>query len=544
MTSSVLEPLRQLTEIGIALSAEKDNERLLEQILESAKALTNADGGTLYLRTDDDRLRFAIMLTDSLDLRLGGTSGEAVTFAPLPLYDARGEPNRSMVAPYAAVMGRTVNIADAYQVAEFDFSGTRAFDENTGYRSKSFLTVPMRNHENDIIGVLQLINARDPETGAVGAFSEEDQQLVESLSSQAAVALTNKRLLDAQRRLFESFIELIAGAIDDKSPYTGGHCRRVPELTMMLADAAAATREGPLKDFEMDEENRYELKIAGWLHDCGKITTPEYVVDKSTKLETIFDRIQMVEARYEILKRDAHIRLLEGRLAAQGNGPDTDVARLERGYAEELRALEDERAFLQRCNIGGEEMSPECQDRVRRIAERRWRNGDGGESPALTDDEVYNLTIPKGTLTPEEREVIDHHIVATIRMLESLPYPQYLKNVPEYAVGHHEKMDGTGYPRGLTRQQMSVQARVMAIADIFEALTAKDRPYKDGMKLSEALRIMGRMKLANHIDPDLFDVFVHDKVYLRYAQAFLDPAQIDAVDASAIPGYVPPGQPL
>jgi HD-GYP domain-containing protein (c-di-GMP phosphodiesterase class II) len=544
MTSSVLERLRQLTEIGIALSAEKDNHRLLERILESAKALTNADGGTLYLRTDDDRLRFAIMLTDSLGLCLGGTSGGAITFAPLPLYDAGGEPNRSMVAPYAAVVGRTVNIADAYQVAEFDFSGTRAFDERTGYRSKSFLTVPMRNHENAIIGVLQLINARDPETGAVGVFSEEDQQLVESLSSQAAVALTNKRLLDAQRRLFESFIELIAAAIDDKSPYTGGHCRRVPELTMMLADAAAATIDGPLKDFQMDEEDRYQLKIAGWLHDCGKITTPEYVVDKSTKLETIFDRIRLVEARYEILKRDVRVRLLEAKLAAQGNGAGPDLTRLERGYAQELRTLEDEREFLRHCNIGGEEMSPQDQDRVRQIAERRWRNGEDSEFPLLTDDEVYNLTIPKGTLTPEEREVIDHHIVATIRMLESLPYPQYLKDVPEYAGGHHEKMDGTGYPRGLTREQMSVQARVMAIADIFEALTAKDRPYKDGMRLSEALRIMGKMKLDNHIDPDLFYVFVRDKVYLRYAQVFLDPAQIDDVDESAIPGYFPPGPSL
>lgn len=313
---------------------------------------------------------------------------------------------------------------------------------------------------------------------------------------------------------------------------------------MMLADAAAATIDGPLKDFQMDEEDRYQLKIAGWLHDCGKITTPEYVVDKSTKLETIFDRIRLVEARYEVLKRDVHVRLLEAKLAAQGNGAGPDLTRLERGYAQELRTLEDECEFLRHCNIGGEEMSPQDQDRVRQIAKRRWRNGEDSEFPLLTDDEVYNLTIPKGTLTPDEREVIDHHIVATIRMLESLPYPQYLKDVPEYAGGHHEKMDGTGYPRGLTREQMSVQARVMAIADIFEALTAKDRPYKDGMRLSEALRIMGRMKLDNHIDPDLFYVFVRDKVYLRYAQVFLDPAQIDDVDESAIPGYFPPGPSL
>ncbi len=539
MTSSVLERLRQLTEVGIALSAQKDNQRLLEQILVSAKAMTNADGGTLYLRTDDDRLRFVIMLTDSLNLCLGGTNGGPIAFSPLPLYDDSGRPNRTMVASYAAVEGRTVNIADAYEAEEFDFSGTRAFDEKTGYRSRSFLTVPMRNHENNIIGVLQLINARRAETGEVVSFSEEDQQVVESLSSQAAVALTNKRLIDAQRRLFESFIELIAGAIDDKSPYTGGHCRRVPELTMMLADAAAATRDGPLEGFSLTEDDRYELKIAGWLHDCGKITTPEYVVDKSTKLETICDRIDLVDVRFEVLKRDAEIRLLKAKLAGQGNG--ADLAALEREHEQELHSLEDERQFLERSNIGTEEMSVSDRDRVRQIGQRTWRAPDGAAGTVLTEDEVYNLTVPRGTLTPEERDIIDHHIVATIKMLESLPYPSYLEKVPEYAGGHHEKMDGTGYPRGLVREQMSVPARVMAIADIFEALTAKDRPYKDGMKLSEALQIMGRMKLNNHIDPDLFDVFVRDKVYLRYAEKFLDPAQIDSVDETQIPGYVPPG---
>lgn len=543
MDSSVLERLRQLTNIGIALSAEKDNGRLMERILESAKALTNADGGTLYLRAGDDVLQFEIMLTDSLGLCLGGSSGEPVHYGPIRLYHEDGTPNHGTVASYAAVECCTVNISDAYEANEFDFSGTREFDAQTGYRSRSFLTVPMENHENRIIGVLQLINARDPVTGAVGVFSVEDQQVVEALSSQAAVALTSKRLIDEQRRLFESFVELIAAAIDDKSPYTGGHCRRVPVLTMMLADAAVSAKAGPLGGFTMTGEDRYALRIASWLHDCGKITTPEHVVDKATKLETIFDRIHLVDTRFEVLKRDAEIRMLEAKLAARTDPAGSEIRVLERAYEGEIRRLDEERAFLRRCNIGGEEMAAEDQQWVRTIARRRWRGPDGNLASLLDGDEVNNLNVPKGTLTPEEREIINDHIVATIKMLDSLPYPSYLRNVPEYAGGHHERMDGRGYPRGLIREQMSVQARVMGIADIFEALTARDRPYKQGMKLSQALEIMGQMKLDGHIDPDLFDVFVHQKVYSRYAQKFMDHAQIDAVEESRIPGYTPPAPP-
>ena len=394
----------------------------------------------------------------------------------------------------------------------------------------------MRDHEANITGVLQLINARDPESGGVVPFSVEDQQLVESLSSQAAVTLSNKRLIDDQRKLFESFVKLIAGAIDDKSPHTGGHCRRVPELTMLLADAAAAD-DGPLKDFTMDSEQRYALTIAAWLHDCGKITTPEYVVEKSTKLETMYDRIHMVDTRFEVLRRDAEIRALKARLAASNDSADVSGQAHERAYRDECRRLDEDMAFLHRCNIGSEDMSPSDQERVRAIGRRLWQGPGGGREDLLSDDEIYNLTVARGTLTPEEREIINYHIVASIKMLEALPYPEYLKHVPEYAAGHHERMDGHGYPRGLTREQMSVPARVMGIADIFEALTAKDRPYKEGMKLSAALRIMGQMKLDDHIDPDLFDVFVRKKVYLRYAEAFLEPEQVDEVDESRIPGY-------
>ncbi len=444
-----------------------------------------------------------------------------------------------MVAAYAALTGKTVNIADAYTAEGFDFSGTRAFDSKTGYRSKSFLTVPMRNHENETIGVLQLINAQDPRNGEIVAFSASDQRLAESLASQAAIALTNRMLINQLEQLFESFINLINSAIDEKSPYTGGHCQRVPVLTMLLAEAVNETREGPLSDFQMSEKDRYELKIAGLLHDCGKVTTPVHVVDKATKLETIFDRVHLIDTRLEVLKRDAELDFLKKKLSLLQQGKRMEAAEEDKRLRDRLRQLDEDLRFLHACNIGGERMRDEDIERVRRIARYRWRDVSGHEADFLTEEEVKNLTIRAGTLTDDERKIINHHIVATIRMLEALPWPKHLTSVPEYAGGHHERMDGKGYPRGLTREQMSVQARCMGIADIFEALTAKDRPYKKGKTLSESLEILGRMKLNNHVDPDLFDIFVRRRVYRRYAEMFLDAEQIDEVDESKIPGYRP-----
>ncbi|HXZ52396.1 MAG TPA: HD domain-containing phosphohydrolase [Burkholderiales bacterium] len=535
----LVQRLERLNAIGASLSAERDINRLLEAILTAAKSITRADGGTLYRVSDDKTLRFEIMRTSSLKYYLGGTTGNAVPFYPIQLY-RDGKPNHNMVAAYAALTGETVNIADAYTAEGFDFSGTRAFDSKTGYRSKSFLTVPMRNHENEIIGVLQLINATDPATGEITAFSSSDQRLAESLASQAAIALTNRMLINQLEELFESFINMINTAIDEKSPYTGGHCQRVPLLTMMLAEAAHDTAEGPLREFAMTDKDRYELKIAGLLHDCGKVTTPVHVVDKATKLETIFDRIHLLDTRFEVLKRDAEIELLRRRaeLTARIGGRE-ELEAAEASYRERVRQLDDDRAFLRACNIGGESMGEADMARVKSIAQYRWTDSAGHEASFLTSDELKNLTIRAGTLNEDERHIINHHIVATVNMLEALPWPKHLKNVPEYAGGHHERMDGKGYPKGLTREQMSVQARVMGIADIFEALTAKDRPYKRGKTLSESLEILGRFKLNGHIDPDLFDIFVRKRIYLRYAEMFLDKEQIDVVDESRIPGYKP-----
>ena len=535
----LLQRLERLNAIGVALSAERDNKRLLEMILLGAKEITNADGGTLYTITDDHRLKFEIMRTQTLGITMGGTTGKEIPFPPLPLYQQDGAPNLNMVAAYAVLKECTVNIADAYEAEGFDFSGTRKFDQSTGYRSKSFLTIPMKNHENEIIGVLQLINAIDPATGEITAFSRENQQLVESLASQAAVAMTNQNLIEGLKNLFEAFIELIADAIDEKSPYTGGHCQRVPELTMMLADAANKTRVGPLQNFSLTEKEIYELRIAAWLHDCGKVTTPESVMDKPTKLSMIFDRIHLLDQRFELLKKQAECDMLKKQLVALKSGKNADATAMERELEAFRQQLDADRDFLRNANYGSEYMTPEHQERVRNIAAYPFKDAKGNTVPFLSENEVYNLNIVRGTLTQEERSIINNHITVTINMLESLPYPKDLQRVPEYAGGHHERMDGKGYPRGLTREQMSIPARIMGIADIFEALTSRDRPYKKAKTLSESLHILGKMKLDNHIDPDLFDLFIREKLYMRYAEQFLEPEQIDAVDEALIPGYVP-----
>ncbi|MBI3067502.1 MAG: GAF domain-containing protein, partial [Betaproteobacteria bacterium] len=422
--ADLLKRVEQLNRIGVALSQEKDITRLLEAILVAAKDITNADGGTLYRMSEERTLRFEIMRNDTLGMAMGGTSGVEIPFYPVYLYDKEGKPIHSMVAAWTVHHDRSVNIADAYTEEGFDFSGTKNFDKKTGYRSKSFLTVPMKNHENEIIGVLQLINCKDRRTGEVVAFSQTDQQFAESLASQAAIALTNRLLINHLENLFESFINLINAAIDDKSPYTGGHCERVPMLTMMLAEAVNNCKVGPLRDFTMTDKDRYELKIAGLLHDCGKVTTPVHVVDKATKLQTIFDRVHLLETRFEVVKRDLEIALRDARLAALERHDGQEAERLQREHEQKLAEIDAEREFLRRANIGGEAMGDADIERVRAIASRyQWRDVEGRLANFLTDEEVTNLTIRAGTLTAEERQIINHHIEVTIQMLEALPWP-------------------------------------------------------------------------------------------------------------------------
>lgn len=588
----------KLIDIGIALSAERDHNRLLETILLEAKELCKADGGTLYLcgnmvdrddepepvfefESDGRFLKFVIMRNDSLKIAKGGTTGEDIPFPPISVYDLEtGDPNHQNVASHVAVSGNTINIVDVYEATEFDFTGPRKFDESTGYRSKSFLNVPLKNHSGEVIGVLQLLNAQN-NVGEPVAFHHKIVPMIEALSSQAAVAVDNQMLIQAQARLMDSFIMVIGGAIDAKSPYTGGHCARVPVLSQMLGEASVAATEGAFKDFELDEDGFRELHLASWLHDCGKVVTPEYVVDKSTKLETIYDRIHEIRMRFEVKKRELEIDFWKA-VAKGGN-----EAELKADLDMALQQVDDDYEFVAVSNVGGEYMAPEKIARIEEIASQTWtrtlddrigishdellrkqvepasplpvqenlmsdkaehifeRDGNFQSTDAdkygfnmdvpdklFNRGEVYNLGIARGTLTNEDRYIIQNHITQSIVMLSQMPFPKHLKNVPEYAGAHHETLIGTGYPRKLTKADMSVPARIMAIADVFEALTAADRPYKLPKTLSESIKILSFMVKDQHIDADLFRLLLESGVYKDYAEQYLRPEQMDEVDIS------------
>lgn len=572
--------LEKLVELGIALSAERNHTRFIEMMLRGAKDLTLADGGLLFTRDKDDELRVQLLGIDSIDLHLGGSTGKEAPIEPLKLHDPEtGLPDYYNLISHAALTERTVNVPNLEQSKEFDFSWLNKLGADLEFSPQSCLAVPLRPHKGDVIGVLLLINARHRARGHTIPFSEELEEFVEALASQASVSMDNQNLLRAQDELLDSIIKLVAGAIDEKSPYTGGHCERVPEIGALLAKAVCEVDEGAFADFEMSEEEWREFHIAAWLHDCGKVTTPEYVVDKATKLETIYNRIHEIRMRFEVKLRDYNIEYLE----ARSNGDDK---KLKNALNKKIAQLQDDFAFIAECNVGGEFMADEKIERLKEIAQATWMRhfddtlGLSGEEHGrlrrrrtkpklptrtfLLEDkpehvierkravatekydrygikmtapkhmynrgEIYNLSVARGTLTEEERYKINEHVITSIVMLEELPFPKHMSRIPEFAGGHHETMIGTGYPKGLKKDDMSLQARILAIADIFEALTASDRPYKNAKTLNEAIKIMSFMRNDQHIDDELFDLFLRNGIYRIYADRYLLPEQIDEVD--------------
>ena len=561
------EKLARLVDNGLLLSREQDRHKLLKQIMFGARDIAQCAAGTLFLKTERETLRFAMR-----------TSDDTLPDFEVPLYHAEtGEPMIGFVSSYAALKNEIVIIDDVYSETRFGLSGTKRFSEETGFRTVSMLTVPLSPRDGEVIGVLQLLNALDPETGKVIPFPHELTRFIEAMAAQSAVALENQNLLAAQKELMDSMIKIIAGAIDAKSAYTVGHCERVPELAVMLAEEASKVSEGSLADFAFTSDDEWrEFRIGAWLHDCGKVTTPEYVVDKATKLETIYNRIHEVRTRFEVLMRDAQIARLEAIAAG------TPTAAADSAFAERKQQLLDDFAFIAECNMGGEFMAPELVERVKRIGAKTWlrhfdnRLGLSYEEaqryekvpptslpacePLLADQpwhivpredstaldpkygfkvrvpehlynfgEIYNLSVSRGTLTEEERFKINEHIIQTIVMLDNMPFPKHLKRVHEYAGTHHETLTGSGYPKKLAEGELSVPARIMAIADIFEALTASDRPYKKAKTLSESIKILSFFKKYRHIDGELFDLFLTSGVYRRYGEKFLKPEQIDDV---------------
>ena len=527
---ALLSHIKKLIRIGIALSVEKDINKLLEMIVDETRDLTHADAGTLYI-LDRDRqcLTFQIMQTDTMDVRLGGTSGKPIDLPPIPLYSENGEPNHSNVASHVALTGKPVNIPDVYEAEGFDFTGPRNYDASTGYRSKSMLVMALQNHENDIIGVLQLLNAQDTGTGEVVAFSEEYVDLVASLASQAAVALTNTQLIQDLTDLFYSFIKGIATAIDEKSSYTGGHINRVVFISMLIAERINDATEGYFKDFSFTEDEMEELMLAAWMHDVGKITTPEYVVDKATKLQTIFDRLELINTRFQVIEKSIENDMLQKKVKLLEQSPDTDrkaLKDIEQAAQNQINILKEDFDVIRYANTPGEFMDQDKIDQVKAIADKTYVQ-DNEERPYLTLDEVRNLSISKGTLTSEERRVIENHASMTLKILNELTFPRKFSRVPEYAAGHHEKLDGSGYPQHLKEDELALQTRILAVADIFEALTAKDRPYKEPMKLSQAVKILGFMVKDHHIDSEIFNLVLESDILKEYAQKHMDPGQVD-----------------
>lgn len=530
LTASALE--KQLSidsqrNLLVELSAEASTQSLIERILREAKHFANADAGTLYLTKesgDSKQLSFELLINDKLKLD-SSNNLEILPNQGVPLHLSNGADNLTNVATACAHLKQTIVINDAYDTDDYDFSGTKLFDKKFNYRSTSFLVTPLLNHDDKVIGILQLINALDTTTGQPVAFTNRTVQLVKALSNYAAIALNNQLLVQDLKQLLDAFIQCIAQAIDAKSPHTSAHCQRIPLLTEMIAEAACDDQ-GLFKDFSLNRDEWYELSVASWLHDCGKLATPDSILNKSTKLHLMGDRIEIIEARISSLKHASHSDFYE-KIIEQ----PSLKSELKKNLELKLEELEDDLDFIRRCNKGGEFMAEEDKQKIISLAAKQWADPQGKLQPLLNEEEVYNLCIERGTLTSEERQIINNHMVVTLDMLESLPFPDKLKRVPEIAGGHHERMDGTGFPRGLTREQLSLPTRMMAIADVFEALTASDRPYKEPMKISLALNIMNNMVDNQHLDPDLFQLFVNSKVWERYAKDQLSDNQLDLTEA-------------
>ena len=515
--------LLDLAAIGKALSSEKDHGRLLEMIVNEAKKYTPADGCTLYVRAaGEDALHFRIIQNNSLGIALG-SGEEQISWPPVPLYLADGIENHRNASAHCALTGEIVKISDVYDT-EFDFHGTKEFDATTGYRSKSMLILPLRDHQDEIIGVIQLLNSIHPNTGEIVDFAEHEVAIVASLASQAAIAVTNRQLINDLEELLEAIVLMVATAIDEKSAYTGGHVQRVMEITEELACQVNSCQEGILAGVTLTADQIRELRMASWLHDVGKIVTPEHIIDKATKLETPYDRIEVIRYRLELLRQEKEIQRLQNRLAILEGGTEETGAEGQEG-----KDADDILAFLSKVNQGGEFLRDENIARLEEIATQVIHTSRGTE-PLLTRNEVENLSIRRGTLTEDERQIINNHIAVTIKMLETLPFPRKLRNVPLYAGQHHEKLNGSGYPKGLSEGEIPLQSKILAVSDVFEALTAADRPYKQGKLLSESMRIMEFMVKDGHLDSASCDLLARSGVAVRYAKKNLAPRQQTAFE--------------
>ncbi len=505
--------IRKLSDISRAMSSVTDINALLEMIVDLARNFTNADAGVLYI-LEGQHLRFEIVQNDSLNIRMGGKSGETIPFPSVEL-------NETNVSAFVALNGVSVNIPDVYDTALFDFTDPINFDRLTGYHTQSMLVVLLRNHENDVIGVLQLLNAKDPETGEVKSFSADFEDLIEGLASQAAIAISKITLINDMENLFEAFVKVMATAIDEKSPNTGGHIRRVANLTLAMAETIHQKKEGAFKDKFFSKDSMRELRIAGWMHDIGKVTTPVEIMEKSTKLQTIFDRIQYIDLRMSFLQekieKEALLKKLE---IIRRNDCNSELNKTDEETQAKFEEITEIRQFIRECNQPGECLADQNIKRLQSIAKMTYQDGDGTIQPFITEDELENLTVRKGTITQGERDKIKEHAYVTLRMLQQIPFTKKIKNIPHFAAAHHECLDGSGYPLGLKGDEIPFEGKLMAVTDIAEALTAADRPYKKALNLDEVHKILRDMAQNNKLDADLVELFIKDQVYENYLKKY------------------------
>ncbi len=519
-----LKHISRLTDIGIALSSEQDIDKVFELILQEAVSFTNADGATIYMiSTDKKFLNFEIVYNSSLEINMGGLKNP-IAWDPIPLYDESGLKSTTCLVAHVYHNKVIEALEDVYEQDLFDFSGTRKNDLQNNYRTKSVIAIPFLNHENEVIGVIQLINAMD-EKGKIVSFKEEHCLFLKSMASQAAITLSNKYLILNLENLIFQFIKAIGSGLDRKSKYTGNHIKRVAELTEMISQKIDKIEDGHYSEVKFSKDQLKEISIAAWMHDIGKMITPEYILDKATKLEMINDKVDLIEMRFRLAITILEKEYIEAKYVSNYfKGID---------IKSKIDKLEDDLYFIKKINYGNIFVSDEMKQRVDEISQQSFEYEDE-TFQLLEDDERYYLKTTWGTLTQEEFQLMKEHVEITWEMLSQLTFPKKYENIALYAAAHHEKLNGKGYPKGLSDGDIPLQARILTIADIFEALTSVDRPYKKAITLSETLKIMAEMVKRHELDKNLFTFFLDNNIYLDYAKNNMNFEQLDKVDLEVI----------
>ena len=491
---------QKLLDISYKVTSQKDFTKILETILLGAKELSNSDGGTLYLYNEkENTLEFKIATNDTLKIH-----NNKIDWKPLNIYNKDNSLNQKNVAVVSAIKDQLINIEDVYKSDKFDFSGAKAFDKDKNYKTQSMLVLPMKNKDNQLIGVIQLINKQ--EDGKTSVFTHEDESLIKAMASLATMIIENNQLVLDLEALFYGLINSVNKALSEKSKYTKQHNDNVAILTNIIATGINKNQtifpEVHYTDLEMEE-----LRLSAMLHDIGKITTPIHIMDKATKLETIYDRIETIQLRFELAKKDIEIEFLHNTINKETKN-------------KKISELDNDFILIKTLNNGEYFAKDEEYQRIEQIAKN-------SNFTLLTEDELYNLSTRKGTLTAEDREIINNHVVVSYEMIKELPFPKKFKNVPKIAASHHKTIDGGGYAaKEIKDLELTLKDKILVIADIFEALSSKDRPYKEPNSLSQIFKIFTFLIKDNKIDKNLVQMFFEDGLYIEYAKEHFEASQI------------------